>query len=110
MSGKLVSDGWCVTKVVCLPKLCVFERCRVAKMMCDRLFMWQKCERWRETEMVCDRVVGEKFCVANLCVNDGVCGKVGHDNVHVTKVCVKEGVCDKDMTEVAVRRSGESCV
>ena len=48
---------------LCLPKLCVFERCR------DRLFMWQKCERWCETEMVCDRVVGEKCC---LCVNDGV--------------------------------------
>ena len=108
MSGKLVSDGWCVTKVVCLPKLCVFERCRVAKRMCDRLFMWQKCERWCETEMVCDRVVGEKFC---LCVNDGA-WQGWHDNVHVTKVCAKEGVCvcDKDMTEAAVRQSGENCV
>ena len=45
---------------LCLPKLCVFERCRVTKRMCDRLFMWQKCERWCETEMVCDRVVGSK--------------------------------------------------
>ena len=50
------------------------------------------CERWCGTKMVCDRVVGEKWCVATLCVTM-VRGKVGHDNVHMAKVCVKDGVC-----------------
>ena len=61
-------------------------------------------QRWCVTEL------WAKNSVWQICVSTMVCGKVGHDNVHVTKVCVKEGVCDKDMTEVAVRRSGESCV
>ena len=62
--------------------------------------------------------VRQRWCVTELwaknsvCVSTTVCGKVGHDNVHVTKVCAKEGVCvcDKDMTEAAVRQSGENCV
>ena len=75
-------------------------------MLCDEVVSGKVvtkfvCERWCGTKMVCDRVVGEKWCVANLCVNDGVCvcAKVGHDKVHVAKVCVKDGVCDKDVTE-----------
>ena len=60
VSCKLVSDRWCVTKVVSSEAVCVWE------MPCYEEDVWQTfhvakiCERWCETEMVCDRVVGSK--------------------------------------------------
>ena len=55
------------------------------KVVCDKL----GCDK---VVCVCDKAVGERWCVAELCVKDGVWQSCLCERCGVTKLCVKDGV------------------
>ena len=108
--GNSVCDRWCV-----------FDRCCVAKTVCDRVFMWQNyvwwmvcvssckwqsrvwkmvgdkvvCEWWRLTTWCVPDCVWQSFCQAKMwqsCVWQVVCEKNVCERRCVTELCVKGGV------------------
>ena len=113
----------CVKKMwkrVC-DRWCVFDRCCVAKTVCDRVFMWQNyvwwmvcvssckwqsrvwkmvgdkvvCEWWRLTTWCVPDCVWQSFCQAKMwqsCVWQVVCEKNVCERRCVTELCVKGGV------------------
>ena len=108
----------CVKKMwkrVC-DRWCVFDRCCVAKTVCDRVSMWQNYVWWmvcvssckwqsRVWKMVGDKVVCEWWRLTTWCVPDCVwqsfwkilCCTVVVDRCPVTKWCVTDAVSWSDV-------------